>query len=180
MKPPSHEPQRPMGGGVQDHGPGPEPAPCESEIARAGEGELYRIAIVGTRLRIPWDAPRAEQRRLAHLMAAVEADIIAFVNRQPGDVIIVSGGAPGPDTFAKRAALRRFGRPGYKEHSADWDKHGKSAGFIRNQLIVDDSHVVHGWWDGKSRGTADTKRRAEAAGLAFFVHSIQEIADASR
>jgi hypothetical protein len=66
-------------------------------------------------------------------------------------VIFVSGGAKGADFFAKKYA---------KEHKIkiieflpDWDKHGKSAGFIRNQEIIDKSDLLVAFWDGQSRGT---------------------------
>ena len=41
-----------------------------------------------------------------------------------------------------------------KEHKPDWVKHGKSAGFVRNELIVSDADIVFAFWDGKSKGTA--------------------------
>lgn len=95
-----------------------------------------RIAIVGSR-----DYP---DRR------AVEA----FVAQLPADTIVISGGAPGVDTWADDAAHRRglitvvF--------RADWDAHGRSAGFRRNVLIVDEADEVVAFWDGESRGTAHT------------------------
>lgn len=49
-------------------------------------------------------------------------------------------------------------------HKADWDKHGKAAGPIRNSLIVADCDEVIAFWDGVSRGTLDTIRKATKAG----------------
>lgn len=57
---------------------------------------------------------------------------------------IVSGGAPGVDTLAKRFA-ETYGfvaRGKYIEHPADWTKHGKAAGPMRNELIVRDADEV--------------------------------------
>ena len=66
-------------------------------------------------------------------------------------IAFVSGGAKGADSFARRYA---------KEHKIkiieflpDWNKHGKAAGFIRNQEIIDKSDLLVAFWDGKSRGT---------------------------
>jgi hypothetical protein len=44
---------------------------------------------------------------------------------------------------------------------ADWNKHGKRAGFIRNTDIVMESDMIVAFWDGKSRGTADTIAKAK-------------------
>ncbi|KKN54356.1 hypothetical protein LCGC14_0593340 [marine sediment metagenome] len=64
---------------------------------------------------------------------------------------IVSGGAKGADSLARRYANEH----GLKliEHLPDWKIHGRVAGFIRNELIVDDADVMIAFWDGQSRGT---------------------------
>jgi len=71
---------------------------------------------------------------------------------------IVSGGAKGIDSLAKRYALenslmyKEF-LPNYEDQSLN-DK--KMAPLIRNKLIVDYSDFVLAFWDGISRGTAYT------------------------
>lgn len=67
---------------------------------------------------------------------------------------VVSGGARGADTLAERWAKSR-GVP-TEVYPADWERHGKSAGFIRNKLIVDNADAVLAFWDGQSRGTKMT------------------------
>jgi len=64
----------------------------------------------------------------------------------------VSGGARGADSFAEDYA---------NEHGlamivfpAEWDKHGKAAGFIRNITIWDNAELGVAFWDGESKGTA--------------------------
>lgn len=74
---------------------------------------------------------------------------------------IISGGARGADTLAKKYSKDYFCP--YTEFPADWDKYGKSAGFIRNQLIVDNCDMVLAFWDGKSKGTQDTINKAKKA-----------------
>ena len=85
-----------------------------------------------------------------------------FVWQLPFDTVVVSGGARGVDDWAARAAFNR----GLKTHiiNAEWDKYGKSAGFRRNELIVAAAQVVVAFWDGKSRGTANTIELARKAG----------------
>lgn len=78
--------------------------------------------------------------------------------------IVIQGGCPsGADALAKEWALR------HKVHVwtflADWKTHGRKAGPIRNQWMLDDSKpdVVVAFPGG--RGTADMVRRAEKAGV---------------
>jgi len=70
---------------------------------------------------------------------------------------IIHGGARGADTLAdewgKRMALRILAMP------ADWDRHGRSAGPLRNQaMLAKGPQLVVAFPGGK--GTADMVRRA--------------------
>jgi len=67
---------------------------------------------------------------------------------------IVSGGAEGIDALGRRYA-KEHGLL-YKEFPPEYGRYGKSAAFIRNAQIVEYAHFVLAFWDGKSRGTADT------------------------
>lgn len=72
--------------------------------------------------------------------------------------IVVSGGAPGVDRIALAAAdARGLITVSYE---ADWEGLGKGAGMIRNSLIVAQADIVVAFWDGESRGTRDTMRKA--------------------
>lgn len=68
-------------------------------------------------------------------------------------VVIVHGACPtGADAFAEEFAEIK----GFKteRHPADWGKHGKAAGPIRNrEMAAADADVGIGGWDGKSPGT---------------------------
>lgn len=66
-------------------------------------------------------------------------------------VIIVCGGARGADKLGERYAKERGLEINY--YLADWDKHGKSAGYKRNAIMADNSDATVAFWDGKSRGT---------------------------
>lgn len=64
---------------------------------------------------------------------------------------IVSGGAKGADKLGALYA-KEYGIP-LLEYLPDWDKHGKSAGFVRNKEIVNNCDYLIAFWDGVSKGT---------------------------
>ena len=67
---------------------------------------------------------------------------------------VIQGKAPGVDRLAARWA-KRNGLP-WIDYGAQWELHGKAAGFIRNQRMVDVSEQAVVIWDGESRGTKHT------------------------
>lgn len=76
---------------------------------------------------------------------------------------IICGGAPGADTLAWDWAWEN--RVTCYRYMADWKTHGKAAGPIRNQQMIDEGKpdLVIAFPGG--RGTADMVRRAKAAGV---------------
>ena len=87
----------------------------------------------------------------------------AYTNQEcdPPEVEVISGGAKGADTLGERFA--KIYRCPITIFKPDWDTHGKAAGFIRNQTIIDNCDMVLAFWDGKSHGTADTIGKAKRA-----------------
>lgn len=86
-------------------------------------------------------------------------------------VTVVHGGARGADEIAHQHAIARGWST--EEHPADWRQHGKAAGMIRNQEMVErGADICVGFPHADSRGTYDCLRRAEQAGIALrVVHS---------
>lgn len=82
---------------------------------------------------------------------------------------IVSGGARGADKLAERAGTE-LGIP-VKVFPADWEKHGKSAGYIRNHEIVDYADEGIAFWDGKSKGTAHAIEQFKKQGKRIVIVS---------
>lgn len=100
-------------------------------------------------------------------------------------VIIVSGGAAGPDTAAEvEARLRGLPVHTFKPRKVGADfrvfeaKPGelekrreeffstfREAAFIRNQWIVDAADRLVAFWNGRSRGTVDTIEKADKKGI---------------
>lgn len=86
------------------------------------------------------------------------AGIHAILDSMPITTVI-SGGARGVDTIARRYAGARAG-VSYMEFLPDWNRHGRRAGIIRNRDIVNAADVVLAFWDGKSSGTKNSIDRA--------------------
>lgn len=92
-------------------------------------------------------------RKVARVLDALE----------PRPTLIIQGGAFGADACASEWAYTR----NVLEHQfpADWKKHGRAAGPIRNQQMIDQGKpdLVVAFPGGP--GTADMVRRAKAAGV---------------
>lgn len=123
----------------------------------------YRILITGSR---NWPDHHS-------VAAAISGEIIEESNRRGIDpavmadaVTIVHGHCPtGADAFADDFSESFLGKPA-KRYPADWKKHGRGAGPIRNQQMVDaGADVVLAFPQAGSRGTLDCMKRAEAAGI---------------
>ena len=76
---------------------------------------------------------------------------------------IIEGGAEGADRLARRWAYAAG--IGVDTYKADWDLHGRAAGPIRNQRMIDEGKpdLVIAFPGG--RGTADMVRRARVAAI---------------
>ncbi len=101
-----------------------------------------------------------------------KAGVVEFVNSLPKDTIIVSGGAKGVDSWAEHAArMRGMERQIYKPLQSEIIKYGfPVAAFNRNQTIVDNADEVVAFWNGLSRGTLDTIKKAYIAGVPVTVN----------
>ncbi|HUT60671.1 MAG TPA: SLOG family protein [Phycisphaerae bacterium] len=77
--------------------------------------------------------------------------------------VVLSGGAAGIDRAGERAAQDR-GLP-VERYPADWNRHGRAAGPIRNTAMADKADALIAIWDGKSAGTRDMIAKAKERGL---------------
>ncbi|BBC53858.1 hypothetical protein [Mycobacterium phage PP] len=99
-----------------------------------------------------------------------------------GSLTIVHGGARGADDIADRWAWGKS-QEGYdvevERHDADWETHGKRAGIIRNQEMVDlGADVCYAFPLASGTGTRHCMSRAMAAGipvvnLGYLPHSAE-------
>jgi len=86
--------------------------------------------------------------------------------------VVVSGAARGADrmgeNWAKRNGVAIDSRP------ANWDKHGKSAGYKRNQEMADNADALIAVWDGVSRGTKHMIDIAKDKKLRTFIYNLKD------
>lgn len=116
----------------------------------------YRILVTGSR---EWHDSVSVARELGALRKRLE----------PGrEIVVVHGAAKGLDTIAAFAAgvMKLTVEP----HPADWTTHGKNAGPIRNQAMVDlGADICLAFPTASSVGTWDCVRRANKAGIRVIV-----------
>lgn len=93
-------------------------------------------------------------------------------NTGEGIDVLIEGGARGADRLGRRWAQAEPVR--VETYEAEWEHHGKFAGHLRNQRMVDEGKpdLVIAFPGG--RGTADMVKKAHKAGV-----KVIEIAEAS-
>jgi YspA, cpYpsA-related SLOG family len=124
--------------------------PSRSGPASDDRPERY-LAVVGSR-----DFPDLDRVRL-------------FIQGLSPQTIIVSGGARGVDRCAAHAARARGLR--VIELFADWQRFGRRAGYLRNELIVRRCGRMVAFWDGSSPGTRHSIDLARKLGRSVVIHT---------
>jgi hypothetical protein len=81
----------------------------------------------------------------------------------PNGTTIISGGARGADQMAIDWAVVHW--TGLEVYQAKWALHGRAAGPIRNQQMIDKGKPDKGLAFPGGSGTADMTRRLKAAGI---------------
>ncbi|MFA7057369.1 MAG: DUF2493 domain-containing protein [Candidatus Cloacimonadales bacterium] len=75
---------------------------------------------------------------------------------------IISGGAKGADNCAEDYA-KKHGLP-ITIFYPNWERYGRSGGIIRNKEIIASCDMCVVFWDGKSKGTANSLEVAKKLG----------------
>jgi predicted Rossmann fold nucleotide-binding protein DprA/Smf involved in DNA uptake len=83
---------------------------------------------------------------------------------------VISGGASGADKLGERYAQEN--NKELEVYSADWNKHGKAAGPIRNRQMAAVADGLIALWDGKSPGTKNMIDEANKKNLVVYVRMI--------
>ncbi len=79
---------------------------------------------------------------------------------------VVSGGARGVDKLGERYAHEH--KLTLNTFLANWDKYGKSAGYIRNKQMAEFAEAAIILWDGKSKGTTHMYNLAKQYDLKIY------------
>lgn len=112
---------------------------------------MFRVIIAGSRDFSDYDALKSY------------ADVkLSNISRRDS-IEVVSGCARGADTLGERYAEERG--YGIKKFPADWNRYGKSAGYLRNVEMAEYADALIAFWDGKSKGTEHMIRIAKNRGL---------------
>ena len=106
----------------------------------------------------------ADYAKLELVLFALNSYALADKN-----ISIVSGMAKGADQmayhFAKENQIKCYAYP------ANWDKYGKSAGYVRNAEMAKESDGLLAFWDGVSKGTKNMIETMQKAGK--WVHVVE-------
>lgn len=90
---------------------------------------------------------------------------------------LINGGALGIDASARKYWRDRFANkpPEYPLRTimAQWSKHGKAAGPIRNREMANNADALIAIWDGESRGTKNMIDTANELGLKVYIYRYQ-------
>jgi predicted Rossmann fold nucleotide-binding protein DprA/Smf involved in DNA uptake len=94
-------------------------------------------------------------------------DVVFAEKIKTHEVIIISGAANGADSLGEEYAIVRNMR--CRVLPADWDKHGKSAGYKRNAQMAENADACVVFWDRASRGSKHMIDIAKSKGLLLRV-----------
>lgn len=107
----------------------------------------------------------------------VFAELEGICIRRGEELVLIHGDAKGADRMAADIATQYNAK--VIAVPADWEEHGKAAGPIRNQKMLDDHNPDVVWAfrsTGKSNGTDDMVRRSKKAGILTHVWSEGQLA----
>lgn len=124
-------------------------------------GKAIRILVAGTRFTIPMHVFDRHVRRVLSIYAACP------------EIIFISGAAR---TGADRLIIDwcRTNHFVCEEFPANWDRYGRSAGYIRNAEMAKVSDILLAFWDMESRGTKNMIELMEKKGARVIIIDIRK------
>lgn len=91
---------------------------------------------------------------------SAEMDKVLLSLKEDNEITIITGAARGADALGSLYAMNNSYT--LKEFPANWNKYGRSAGYVRNREMVDyvlsqdGKRMLVAFWDGRSAGTHNT------------------------
>ena len=92
-----------------------------------------------------------------------------FLQDKPNIEIVSGAYYKGADKLGEQYAKEKGFK--LKQFPANWDKHGKAAGPIRNQQMAEYADTLIAFWDRKSRGTKNMIQLAKNKNLKLKIHN---------
>lgn len=122
---------------------------------------MKRIIVCGCR---DWPTPHAVETELERVMALYWPGSMSWAAFCRSIVIVHGACDLGADYFTEKYA--QHSGLTTEQHPADWKKHGKAAGPIRNRHMASlGAELCLAFWDGESRGTLNMIQEATRAGI---------------
>lgn len=125
--------------------------------------QTFKIIIAGPR----------DFNNQSFVFSALDMVFSRLVKNSKEPIEIVEGSATGIDSLAKSYAISKNIK--YKEFPADWNKHGRAAGPIRNKQMAEYSDILIAfrYVDNPSRGTENMIRQAKENNLKIIIVNIR-------
>lgn len=102
-----------------------------------------------------------------HYPAGKADELVAkAMQHVPRPAVVLCGCATGIDEAGERWAAAN-GIP-VERHPADWEKHGRAAGPLRNREMAEAADALVLIWDGRSRGSANMLTEARQRKLRIW------------
>lgn len=121
---------------------------------------VYKVIVAGTRTFNDYEALKQHLDKQLRYKSATHR------------ICIISGCAKGPDQLGIQYAIEK----GYQflKYPADWNKYGTAAGPIRNTQMINNADAVIVFWDGQSKGTEDTMKKATLKKLPMIINCYKQ------
>lgn len=139
-----------------------------------------KLAVVGSRRFGNYDLYFFDNNRdsaIAKKLTEIDYQYLCFKLKGLNITEIISGGAKGADSLAERYANEN--NIFMTVFIPEWSLYGKSAGYRRNELIVENSDEVYAFWDGESPGTKHSIELAKKLNKPITVFTDWRVTDAS-
>jgi len=108
-----------------------------------------------------------DYHKIAGCLQKTILNIVQHTSITKQKIILLSGGAKGVDSIAKKFAQEN--NINFVEIKANWKRYRKGAGPIRNQKIIDSANALIAFKKPTSTGTTDTIRKAIAIGMPTMI-----------
>lgn len=94
-----------------------------------------------------------------------------YLSKIEDEIVVLCGMCEGADALGYKYAKERVYN--VKFYPADWARHGRAAGPLRNEKMAQNADALVAFWDGKSRGTKNMIEFAKQYKLLIRIKTYQ-------